>query len=227
MSRQRQPTAPRDYSRWDHVGSDDSADEGDPSPRRQSCPPPAPVLEDLEDYFRRLDERLGAGAGQAAELEPVSVDRCSEEELGRLSVVPFVRGAALFPYSDCAVCLADFADDEHVARLPCAAGHCFHVLCARQMLSRSTLCPLCRVDVRQLLAPPERPPTRRAFGFTRDGGVIKRWEPSPPADMPRPAYIPEADRANAGYVEIEYPSQGVARIWRVAKQPGGARQHAG
>lgn len=219
MSRQsRQPTAPQNYSRWDHIDSDESGDEDDGQWLRRG-PPPASVLEDLEDYFRRLDERMGSADSSG----PVSVDRCSEDELGRLSVVPFVRGAALFPYTDCAICLADFVDDEHVARLPCAAGHCFHVACARQMLSRSTLCPLCRVDVRQLLALPERPPTRRAFGFTRDGGVIKRWEPNPPADMPRPSYIPAADRAHAGYVEIEYPSQGVARIWRVANGPPGAR----
>lgn len=214
--RSRQPTAPGNYSRWDHIDSDESGEEDEQRPRRG--PPPAPVLEDLEDYFRRLDERMGV-APLADGGGPVSVDRCSEEELGRLSVVPFVRGAALFPYSDCAICLTDFVDDEHVVRLPCAAGHCFHVTCARQVLSRSTLCPLCRVDVRQLLAPPERPPTRRAFGFTRDGGVIKRWEPNPPAEMPRPSYIPAADRARAGYVEIEYPSQGVARIWRVANRP--------
>jgi hypothetical protein len=218
---------PTDYSRWDHVGESDESDEereaeereaGTPPPAARA-PPPA-VLEDLEDYFRRLDERMATGVASA---EAVSVDRCSEEELRMLRVVPFVRGTALFPYSDCAICLADFTDDEHVARLPCAAGHCFHVSCARQMLSRSTLCPLCRVDVRQLLAPPERPPTRRAFGFTRDGGVIKRYEPNPPQNMPRPAYIPEGDRARAGYVEIEYPSQGVARIWRVERsQPAGA-----
>ncbi|KAG8464254.1 hypothetical protein KFE25_003317 [Diacronema lutheri] len=204
-----------DYSRFDHIGSDDSGDEQE---RPARGPPPVPVLEDLEDYFRRLDERTATAAGAG----PVSVDRCSDDELARLSVVPFVRGAALFPYVDCAVCLADFCDDEHVVRLPCAAGHCFHVRCAREMLARSTLCPLCRVDVRRLLAPPERPPTRRAFGFTRDGGVIKRYEPSPPLEIARPSYIPEADRARAGYVEIEYPSQGVARIWRVENRPARA-----
>mmetsp|Transcript_35126 Transcript_35126/g.87596 ORF Transcript_35126/g.87596 Transcript_35126/m.87596 type:complete len:225 (+) Transcript_35126:184-858(+) len=213
-----------DYSRWDHFGSDDSDEEHvalpQPPPQRPNRhveAVPAHVLEDLEDYFRRLEERIatsGAGSG------PASVDRLSEEELGRLSVVPYVQGTAAFPYSDCAICLAEFASDEQVARLPCAAGHCFHVACARQMLGCSTLCPLCRVDVRQLLVPPERPPTRRAFGFTRDGGVIKRYEPNPPADMPRPSYIPEAERARAGYVEIEYQSEGIARIWRVENRTG-------
>jgi hypothetical protein len=216
-------SAPTDYSRFAHIGDDSSDDEvqAPPLPRAASPPrgpPPPAVVEDLEDYFRRLDERLMSNASGAH--EPVSVDRCSEEELRMLSVVPYVRGAALFPYSDCAVCLSDFTSDEAVCRLPCAAGHCFHVQCARQMLSRSTLCPLCRVDVRRLLTPPERPPTRRAFGFTRDGGVIVRYEPNPPADLRRPNYIPESDRDRAGYVEIEYPSQGIARIWRVENRPG-------
>lgn len=200
-----------DYSRWDHIGSDEDSDDGDAAEHRPHPrgPPPAHVMEDLEDYFRRLDERLN-------QSKPPSVDRLSEDELRMLSVVPFVRFAATFPYSECAVCLQDFADDEPVARLPCAAGHCFHAACARQWLGKSVYCPLCRVDVRALLVPPERPPTRRAFGFTRDGGVIKRYEPTPAPDIPRPSYIPEADRARAGYVEVEYSDQGVARIWRVA-----------
>ena len=43
-----------DYSRFDHIGSSSSDDDDAPLPPRQ--PPPA-VRDDLEDYFRRLDER--------------------------------------------------------------------------------------------------------------------------------------------------------------------------
>ena len=64
---------------------------------------------------------------------------------------------------------------------------------------------------------PRAPPSPRQLGRTRDGGVILRYEPTPPPDMPRPDYIPADQRHQAGYVEIEYPEHGVARVWRVPR----------
>ena len=57
------------------------------------------------------------------------------------------------------------------------------------------------------IAPPE-PPWERC---------VPRYEPTPPPDMPRPDYIPDDQRHQAGYVEIEYPEHGVARVWRVPR----------
>ena len=65
--------------------------------------------------------------------------------------------------------------------------------------------------------PPLLEEPRFGKGRTRDGGVILRYEPTPPPDMPRPDYIPADQRHQAGYVEIEYPEHGVARVWRVPR----------
>ena len=125
-------------------------------------------------------------------------------------------------YTECSVCLADFEPGETLVELPCAARHLFHPHCAHAALSRSVHCPLCRVDVRPaLVAPtptaPVAPPSPRQLGFTRDGGVIMRYEPHPAADVPRPAYIPRELHAQAGCVEIMYPEAGLARVWRVPR----------
>ena len=88
----------------------------------------------------------------------------------------------------------------------------------------STYCPLCRIDLRPIFssgadddADDERMPSPRQLGFTRDGGVIMRYEPHPAADVPRPAYIPRELHAQAGCVEIMYPEAGLARVWRVPR----------
>ena len=102
--------------------------------------------------------------------------------------------------------------------LPCAAAHRFHRACAINCLSRSVFCPLCRVNVKRALpsSPRSSPPpplSPRQLGFTRDGGMILRYEQNPSADVARPAYIPPDMHERAEFVEIQYAEQGVARIW--------------
>jgi hypothetical protein len=221
-----------DYSRWDNVG--DSSDEEPEAPAsplpmaprslspRSPPQPPSDVLDDLEDYFVRLDTRR---AEQQADAEAVSVARFTEDEIARL---PQASGSAR--YSECAICMEDFGAAEAVVVLPCAAGHCFHPGCARSCLTRSTQCPLCRVDLRPIMGPPpsrdgdgvdeegvRAPPSPRELGFTRDGGTILRFEPHPAPEIPRPSYIPSDLHQSASLVEIEYPEQGVARVWRVPR----------
>ncbi|CAE7236492.1 PRMT10, partial [Symbiodinium pilosum] len=92
--------------------------------------------------------------------------------------------------TECAICLANMLPHEDAMQLPCAARHVFHEECVRSWLSRNVTCPLCRVDVRALVRRQSRsqasaPPTHgdesqnspRAFGYTRDGGVILRYDP--------------------------------------------------
>jgi hypothetical protein len=59
--------------------------------------------------------------------------------------------------------------------------------------------------------------TPRQLGYTRDGGVIRRYEPSPDPSIPRPSYVPLHLHDVASFVEIEYPDSGVARVWRVPR----------
>ena len=211
-----------DYSRFDNIQC--SSDEEDEPAARPPQPPPN-VMDDLEDYFRRMDERRAeqeAEGGTEGSQAPMSVDRLDEQQLASLKAVCFTEGSS--SYSECSVCLADFAAGESLVQLPCAAGHLFHAACAHAALARSVFCPLCRVDVRPALAASEpqaaasRPPlSPRQLGFTRDGGVILSYEPNPPAEVPRPSYIPRELHGQAGRVEIMYPDHGVARVWRVPR----------
>ena len=215
------PTSPSSYSRWDHL--DDSSDDEPPpppiAPRPAPVVPPLQIRDDLEDYFRRLDERLSR-----SDDGPADVPRFRAGELDDFLAAASRRRSPA--YEECAICLNDFDDDEDVCVLPCAAAHQFKRGCARAWLEKNTHCPLCRVDILPIhrataTQAPAAPPSPRALGFTRDGGTISRWEPAPPPDVPRPDYVPAHLRDAAGYVEVEYPDQGVARVWRV---PQGSNQ---
>ena len=219
------------YSKFDHIGDSDDEPEPATPPQARTQPPPN-VMEDLEDYFRRMDERRAEAeaAGTSGGQAPTSVDRLDESQLASLKATTFVPGSS---YTECSVCLADFEAGEPLVELPCAARHLFHANCAHAALSRSVYCPLCRVDVRpalvaaapaaapsssaSLAAAPVAPLSPRQLGFTRDGGVIMRYEPNPAPDVPRPAYIPRELHSQAGCVEIMYPEAGVARVWRVPR----------
>lgn len=228
------PNAPRgiqpiNYSRFDHIGSSDEEE----SPRRRPVAatrsqPPSDVREDLEDYFRRLDERRsGVGAGGSdlhiSSVEGASVERFTADQIAQLKTFEHVAGEGTEDSSartECAICLCEFEAGEALTVLPCAAEHAFHSGCVHSALSRSVQCPLCRVDVRALLSasPTRQPPTPRQLGFTRDGGIIQRYEPNPPADLPRPSYIPRRRASQAEMVEIMYPDYGVARVWRLPRE---------
>ena len=169
------------YSKFDHIGDSDDDDDEDvptPSPFARTQPPPN-VMEDLEDYFRRMDERRAEveAAGVSGGQGPASVDRLDDSQLATLKPATFAPGGN---YTECSVCLAEFEVGEPLVELPCAARHLFHESCAHAALSRSVYCPLCRVDVRPALvaaapaAEPVAPLSPRQLGFTRDGGVIMR-----------------------------------------------------
>eukprot|EP00962_Isochrysis_galbana_P016848 scaffold4839_cov136-Isochrysis_galbana.AAC.3 len=234
------PSAPRgnqpiNYSRFDHIGSSDEDDESPRSrPRINPPQPPADVRDDLEDYFRRLDERRSDRDGPDANVSDAasaSVERFTDAQIAQLKSFKHEHNEAASSssaHSECAICLSEFEVGETLTALPCAAAHAFHVDCVKSALSRSIYCPLCRVDVRALTVAtaktdavdhPEAPPlTPRQLGFTRDGGMIQRYDPNPPAELQRPAYIPPHQANRAELVEILYPNHGVARVWRLPRE---------
>ncbi len=61
----------------------------------------------------------------------------------------------------CAICLTDL-ESERVIKLPCE--HFFHKECLVNWLRRSTVCPMCRNDIEESLAPnsPQRYPPARS-----------------------------------------------------------------
>ena len=245
---------PVDYSRFDRIvdSDDDEAPLDVNAPldvfRPMDIPPPRPppretppdVMDDLNDYFSRLEMRRRESTEASSTSAPPTVDRFSEAEVAtQFEQVTF--SAETCSYTECSVCLNDFTAGEVLLQLPCAAKHVLHAACAKNCLTRSALCPLCRVDLRPIVptsVPPQeqqqqqaeeeeeyaRPVTPRQLGYTRDGGVILRYEPNPSHELPRPAYIPAELHDQASYVEISYPDQGVARVWRVPRELLDARR---
>ncbi|CAL1142052.1 unnamed protein product [Cladocopium goreaui] len=229
-----------DYSRFDHIDTSDSEADEPAAWRNVSGPganpgasqgPPANVMEDLEDYFHRVDARRAEIEAEMAtdgdSMGMPSVERFEDADFQALARRNLESAA------ECAICLANVEVGEEAVQLPCAARHTFHDDCAREWLSRNVTCPLCRVDVRALVrserrgpagdeaaaAPGEPAPgSPRAFGYTRDGGLIMRYDPRPPPEEERPPYIPPELHSVAELVEIEYPERGTARIWRVPRR---------
>jgi hypothetical protein len=234
------PGAPRgnqpiNYSRFDHIGSSDEDDESPRSrPRINPPQPPADVRDDLEDYFRRLDERRVDRDGadtNVSDAVSASVERFTNAQIAQLKSFEHEHSEAASSssaHSECAICLGEFEVGQTLTALPCAAAHAFHADCVKSALARSVYCPLCRVDVRALMIatettdvidPSKMPPlTPRQLGFTRDGGVIQRYDPHPPAELPRPSYIPPHQAGRAELVEIFYPNHGMARVWRLPRE---------
>ena len=112
-----------DYSRFDHIV--DSSDEEEAAAPAAPPRPPPNVLEDLEDYFRRLDERSADAAMTASANDDgdAGVPHLSDEDLAELDTATYVAGDGL---PDCSICLAEFEACENLVRLPCAARHAFH-----------------------------------------------------------------------------------------------------
>lgn len=54
----------------------------------------------------------------------------------------------------CPICICDFEDDDELRKLPC--GHFFHKDCVDEWFERSTVCPMCKRDVRGDDAPKQK-----------------------------------------------------------------------
>lgn len=183
------------------------------------------ILEDLEDYFNRLDARRAAATEALNEAALPSAERFDDADLAQLArntVGPSGTGENI----TCAICLVMLVEGDAIVVLPCAAAHRFHTSCVDGWLRRNVTCPLCRVDVREIVRNRREEVqsvvqgvalSPRAFGYTRDGGIISRYEPRPPPELPRPAYIAPELRTVAELVEINYPDRGTARVWRVPR----------
>ncbi|XP_044961323.1 probable E3 ubiquitin-protein ligase ATL44 [Hordeum vulgare subsp. vulgare] len=69
-----------------------------------------------------------------------------KKAIDALPTVSFTAAAAASSSSECAVCLAEFADGEAVRVLP-VCGHGFHVACVDAWLRTRATCPSCRAAI--------------------------------------------------------------------------------
>jgi hypothetical protein len=89
----------------------------------------------------------GAGGG----LDRAAIDALPEFAYGELAAAGKAKAEAGARPFDCAVCLCEFADHDHL-RLLTVCGHAFHVACIDVWLRSSATCPLCRAALRGFAA---------------------------------------------------------------------------
>ena len=58
--------------------------------------------------------------------------------------------------TDCSICLCSFDNGDVITELPCHVDHKFHSHCVNKWLVASTVCPLCKADVEELLTGSKR-----------------------------------------------------------------------
>merc|ERR1719517_128279 len=89
--------------------------------------------------------------GEAAELSPKGPQGAGQERIDALALVTYQpEKPEVSRETSCAVCLADFENQERLCQLPCS--HKFHGPCIGKWLARNRRCPLCLHDIE--LPPP-------------------------------------------------------------------------
>ena len=101
-------------------------------------------------------------------------------------------------------------------RLPCAARHAFHPACAQRAGCRARCSAGCAASTcgassarsGALVAPP----SPRQLGRTRDGGVILRYEPTPPRTCRGPTTFRPTSAMSPATWRLNTRTHGVARV---------------
>ncbi|KAK9742696.1 hypothetical protein RND81_03G191700 [Saponaria officinalis] len=86
-----------------------------------------------------------------------------ESYIRQITVFKYKRGDGLVEATECAVCLAEFSDEESLRLMP-NCEHAFHIDCIDTWLVTHSSCPLCRSTMNPL-------PARSAAAAAATGGV--------------------------------------------------------
>ncbi|XP_066378461.1 probable E3 ubiquitin-protein ligase ATL44 [Miscanthus floridulus] len=100
---------------------------------------------------RRASSSTGPGPAQAQQAPPPK--GLKKKAIDALPTVPFTAATA----SDCAICLAEFAEGDALRVLP-RCGHAFHVACVDAWLRTRATCPSCRAGVVAAQPHKQQPP---------------------------------------------------------------------
>lgn len=99
----------------------------------------------FSDFLMVLDMMITEGLDESEEFEDVPVP-LKEELLNKIPIEQFTLGSK---FTQCSVCLSDFEMDDNIRVLPCT--HIFHPICIDKWFTEHTGCPLCRIDMRDIL----------------------------------------------------------------------------
>ncbi|KAL5557682.1 hypothetical protein UlMin_033893 [Ulmus minor] len=94
-------------------------------------------------WLRRLSNRNSSTSASASRPNPPPPNKGLKKKILRsLPKLPFTAELAS-KFSDCAICLAEFAVGDEIRELP-QCGHAFHVGCIDTWLGSHSSCPSCR-----------------------------------------------------------------------------------
>ncbi|CAD6343607.1 unnamed protein product [Miscanthus lutarioriparius] len=102
---------------------------------------------------RRASSSTGHGPGPAQAQQAPPPKGLEKKAIDALPTVPFTAATA----SDCAICLAEFAEGDALRVLP-RCGHAFHVACVDAWLRTRATCPSCRAGIVAAQPPKQQPP---------------------------------------------------------------------
>ena len=107
----------------------------------------------------------------AEDYNPPQGNGLTAEEISRIKKEKYRSSIVNYPTVDdmCIICLEGFEEEEDIRRLP-GCKHAFHPNCIENWLSQSSVCPICRSDIKSKL--PEEPEIVVSYKSVESGGNV-------------------------------------------------------